>query len=99
MDPFVLFLVTALTIYFIPAFVAYGRGHHNRAAILVLNLLLGWSFIGWVVALVWSCTATQASESGQPSQEARAKLGEHGTFAGFTNDGQEKRFKYIQDGD
>lgn len=42
--------------YFIPSIVAWNRGHQNTAAIVVLNLLLGWSFIGWVVALVWSFT-------------------------------------------
>jgi len=42
-----------LAVYFLPAFV----GHKKRAAaaIFVLNFFLGWTFIGWVVALVWAC--------------------------------------------
>jgi preprotein translocase subunit SecD len=46
----------ALLVYFLPAVVAGFRGHQNTAAIFILNLLLGWSFIGWVVALVWAFT-------------------------------------------
>ena len=47
--------------YFIPAFVASVRLHHNAMAISVLNLLLGWTVIGWSVALVWACTQSAIS--------------------------------------
>ena len=50
-------LVLILAIYFIPAIVASNRRHRNRTAIGVLNLLLGWTLIGWVAALVWALTA------------------------------------------
>ena len=30
------------------------NNHPNKIAILLLNIFLGWSFIGWVIALVWS---------------------------------------------
>ena len=33
------------------------RGKSNTFAILLLNLFLGWTFIGWIVALVWSVTS------------------------------------------
>jgi hypothetical protein len=44
--------------YFLPAIVAFSRGHKNSGAILILNLLLGWTMLGWVGALVWSATNT-----------------------------------------
>lgn len=44
--------------YFLPTLIAGIRNHHNAGAILALNLLLGWTFIGWAAALVWSFTAT-----------------------------------------
>lgn len=47
--------------YFIPSIV--GRHKTNARAILVLNLFLGWSFIGWVVALVWACTKDKAMDT------------------------------------
>ncbi len=43
-------------IYFIPALMANSRKHKNFLAVFMLNLLLGWTFIGWVLALVWACT-------------------------------------------
>jgi hypothetical protein len=43
-----------LALYFIPAFVGFGRAHQHKASIAVLNLFLGWTFVGWVVALVWA---------------------------------------------
>jgi hypothetical protein len=44
--------------YFLPTFIANARGHRNALAIFGTNLLLGWSFMFWVVALVWSLLAT-----------------------------------------
>ena len=43
-----------LFLYFIPAMVA--RKHKNHPAILVLNLLLGWTVLGWIGALIWALT-------------------------------------------
>ena len=50
-----------LAIYFIPAYVANKRDHRNATAIFALNLLLGWTFLGWAVALVWAL-ANQGNE-------------------------------------
>jgi hypothetical protein len=41
-------------LYFLPAIVAFGRSKRDAVSILVLNLLLGWTAIGWVIALVWA---------------------------------------------
>jgi len=48
----VIFVVT-FTIYFLPSFI--GGRKRNGCAIFVLNLFLGWTIIGWVIALVWAC--------------------------------------------
>jgi hypothetical protein len=49
-------LVCAVFIYLIPSVVAFSNGHRNAMAILMLNVLLGWTFLGWVAALVWAMT-------------------------------------------
>lgn len=54
-------LVCAVFIYLIPSVVAFGNGHRNKAAILMLNVLLGWTFLGWVAALVWAMTRDKAT--------------------------------------
>ncbi len=45
--------------YVLPAIIAYRRAHHQRMAIAALNLLLGWTGLGWVAALVWALTAVR----------------------------------------
>lgn len=47
----------AVVAYFLPTIIAGMRLHHQGGAIFALNLLLGWTLIGWVAAFVWSCTA------------------------------------------
>lgn len=41
-------------LYWIPTLVAWKRKHPDKISILVLNLFLGWSVLGWVISLVWS---------------------------------------------
>lgn len=48
-------------IYFLPAVVACARGHQNALAVFVLTLFLGWTLLGWVLALVWACTAVRVA--------------------------------------
>jgi len=48
-------LITLLTLfYFLPFAIAFNRKRTNTGAIFALNLFLGWTLIGWVVALVWA---------------------------------------------
>ena len=61
----VLFLVMLLggaILYITPALIAGIRCHHNSTAILMLNLFLGWTLLGWVVSLVWACTNPPPSD-------------------------------------
>lgn len=51
-----LYVLGTAFVYCIPAFIALARGHPNYVLILVVNLSLGWTVIGWVGALVWSLT-------------------------------------------
>jgi hypothetical protein len=47
-------ILVGLFLYFIPTLA--GHNKQNAGAIFVLNLLAGWTFVGWVVALVWALT-------------------------------------------
>ncbi len=47
-------------VYFLPALVAKSRNHPNAEAIRILNLCLGWTFLGWVIALVWAHTQSNS---------------------------------------
>lgn len=46
-----------IMLYFVPSFIATLRLHHNAVAITALNLLLGWTVLGWLAAFIWSLTA------------------------------------------
>jgi Superinfection immunity protein len=43
-----------LALYFLPSIIALARNKRDITAIFLLNLFLGWSVIGWIVALVWA---------------------------------------------
>jgi hypothetical protein len=51
---FLPFFGLGFVIYFLPTILAFARNKRDTAAILLLNLFLGWTMIGWVVALVWA---------------------------------------------
>lgn len=40
--------------YLLPTGIAIARSRTNTGSIFVLNLFLGWTFVGWVVALIWA---------------------------------------------
>jgi len=47
-------LLLTAALYFLPTIIAVRRKKKNAMAIGVVNFFLGWSVIGWVVALVWA---------------------------------------------
>lgn len=54
----VLTVVTGL--YLLPWLIAVVRGKSNVWSIFAVNLLLGWTVVGWIVALVMSVSAHQS---------------------------------------
>ena len=48
-------LLCLILLYFLPTIVA--RDKRDAAGIMLLNLFLGWTVIGWFIALLWACTA------------------------------------------
>jgi hypothetical protein len=51
-----LMLFLLVIVYMLPGIIAMSRGHPNNGAIFALNLLLGWTLLGWVAAFVWALT-------------------------------------------
>ena len=50
---FVSFIV-ALCLYFLPTIIAIARDGRNKGSVVVINVFLGWTLIGWVIALALS---------------------------------------------
>ena len=46
-------LMSAL--YFLPWAIAATRGRPNTGGVFLVNLLIGWTVVGWIVALVMAC--------------------------------------------
>jgi hypothetical protein len=54
-------IFTVLTLgYMLPWAIAATRGKSNALAIGLLNFLLGWTFLGWLAALVMACGSHQS---------------------------------------
>jgi hypothetical protein len=60
--------------YFLPWAVAATRQKSNTLAIALVNLLLGWTFVGWVAALVMACMAEPPSITATAIAYAAAPL-------------------------
>lgn len=60
MTPSLLLLGVLGALYFLPTVIAGARGHHQLGAIAVIDIFLGWTFLGWVVALAMACGAVKA---------------------------------------
>jgi hypothetical protein len=52
----VLSFILGTILYFLPIIIAVARHKRNIVGIVLVNVLLGWTFIGWIVALVWAFT-------------------------------------------
>lgn len=60
------FMLVSLLLYFLPAVLA--RNKSNFTAILLVNLFLGWTFIGWIVALIWAVSSEPQRQAAAPAQ-------------------------------
>jgi hypothetical protein len=56
-------ILIAIAIYFLPSLVAAKRNHHQTGMVMVINFFLGWTFIGWVVALAIACSAVKGKSA------------------------------------
>lgn len=52
-------LVAGAALYFLPTIIAAKRKVSNVGSVLVINLFLGWSLIGWVVALALAARSVE----------------------------------------
>ncbi len=53
--------IILIGLYFVPTIVAVSRKVTNQGSVAIINFFLGWTFVGWVVALAMACrTSTMA---------------------------------------
>lgn len=74
MDGGVLFIILgALFLYFIPSIVAASRGSATAGSAQAINFFLGWTVIGWVVALAIACGGESRADRLNREGEQRAR--------------------------
>lgn len=64
------FFLASAAFYFLPTIIAGARHKTNLVGIFLVNFLLGWSVIGWIVALVWAVSTERVDQA--PSLQAAA---------------------------
>lgn len=47
-------VLVLLALYLVPSLLAWTQGAIHLQGIVLCNLLVGWTVLGWVVALVWA---------------------------------------------
>lgn len=58
----ILIPLAVVCLYFLPTVIAFARGHHNAIPIAAVNLLLGWTVLGWIGSFIWSLTSPAPRE-------------------------------------
>lgn len=54
-------LIFAVAIlYLLPTILAYGRDHPRRQQLGLMNILFGWTLIGWIAVFLWALLAQPA---------------------------------------
>jgi hypothetical protein len=46
--------IAALIVYLAPSMIADARGRNDALLVTMVNILLGWTVIGWFAALAWA---------------------------------------------
>jgi hypothetical protein len=54
-------IIPSIVIYFLPTIVALVRKKTNPVVVILVNVFLGWTLIGWIVALVLSFTGSRTA--------------------------------------
>lgn len=52
-----LFILILITIYVLPIIVVFMRNHPNKILVSLITVLLGWTVIVWIGALIWACVS------------------------------------------
>jgi hypothetical protein len=63
--------------YFLPSFVASHRKVPNAGSVMVVNALLGWTVIGWAVALAMACRDVPVRHGAPPCYRCGAPADLH----------------------
>tara|TARA_A100001037_G_scaffold99697_1_gene90889 strand:- start:138 stop:449 length:312 start_codon:yes stop_codon:yes gene_type:complete len=58
----ILAIICLISIFFIPTSIALFRDSSKKWGIFLVNILVGWTGIGWIVALIWAFVSESNKE-------------------------------------
>lgn len=65
---FIMVGIIGFLLYWIPTLIAVSNNHKDVVGVFVLNFFVGWTFIGWLISLVWS--VKNSNDENQYTQES-----------------------------
>ncbi len=65
----VVMMIAVALVYVLPSMLAWKRGSRRRWKITAINLLLGWTVIGWIVAMVLTFAYEPPPDGAEPDRE------------------------------
>ena len=63
------FALMSIFTWLLPGIIANKRSHPDASSIWLTTIFLGWTFFGWLAALIWAASAINGSRS-QPVRPA-----------------------------
>lgn len=61
--------IVLVIMYFVPTLVAFSRHVRNAGSVAVINVFLGWTVIGWIIALAMAVRTADQSSSPSAARE------------------------------
>ncbi|MFX1737879.1 superinfection immunity protein [Paraburkholderia kururiensis] len=68
-------VIAAMSLYLIPSIEADAREHADAFAITMVNILLGWTIVGWFAARAWAHRAEDTQPLLRTAQRIRSAVG------------------------
>ena len=56
------FFLAMFVLYWLPTIIAIARHTHSALGVAALNFFLGWTGLGWVLALMWALAANPTQQ-------------------------------------
>jgi hypothetical protein len=63
----VIMAIFGVMLYLLPTLVALDRRHRQTGVVAVLNVFLGWTILGWIIALAIACSAGEPRPDPKPA--------------------------------
>ena len=90
-------LLIIVALYFLPTIIANSRKVPNQGSIAVINIFLGWTFIGWIVALAMAFRSVPQAPTAIGSASVAGPAPGHPAVAQASTDDTIARLKELAD--